>query len=611
MGNRTRVFFFFAAACAVTCFGVFVMPFFFPAAYASVVSVSNDAGFNNKLAAVAAAVCASAVYGLSIFAPRVVGELSGWRDPRDMRGLPRRLWAAAVLVAGLVTGGAGWLIVDSKARYQADFGYFVNQMSSFLFSHRQLYTQIEFPYGPLLFYPPILLHQVFGHMSLRMCFLIVLVLHQLMGLLALGYVINRLPMSRGWKIFALCCFGPITIEPMMSLNYTLLRFTIPLATLAFSIRPKSARATTILFGIGMALNLAVSPEMGFAFGAGAVAYALLKMRFEGKVWLWAMAVIPAAAGLFLLVAGRPYLRMLSLFAGGMYNFIVEPLPHVLLFLLATVWLVPRMLASQSKTNPDEAALLGSIFVLSMALVPVAFGRADPMHVLLDGIGMFLLSFVAMSVRPRWQQLTWGACLATSVLLGYVPVLLLGQSEIREVIRREALQHTAALPTRVLFRFFGVARPETLERYQHAASWNSVDFEEDALDAVVGGEKVATPYMVPLEVEEQMRSRGLYQADFYFYMTAVLDAAGEERKIRAFNQSLWAMLPAGPEYRFEETQAVANSIMGISLPYRAKRLPYIVGARFSENLHENWRPVGTVGQFIVYCNMLRNARCEKR
>ncbi|MGH9596227.1 MAG: hypothetical protein ACRD3K_05465, partial [Edaphobacter sp.] len=110
---------------------------------------------------------------------------------------------------------AGWLIAMSGRHYSADdVGYFVNQLSSYSLSHRQLYTQIEFPYGPLLFYPPILLHALPGHVSLRSSFFTVLALHQVFGLLLFGYVVNLLPMSRRWKIFALCCYAPFTLEPM-------------------------------------------------------------------------------------------------------------------------------------------------------------------------------------------------------------------------------------------------------------------------------------------------------------------------------------------------------------------------------------------------------------
>jgi hypothetical protein len=610
MTQSIRHTLFFATVCLVTCFGVFVVPFFLPAGPISAVSISNDAGFNNKLAAVAAGLCSAAVLGLSFLFPQSIGGLPSWKKSSDVQGLPWRVWIVTALLVGGVVGVAGWLILISGARYDADVGYFLNQMSSYSVSHRQLYTQIEFPYGPLLFYPPILLHRLVGHLSLRACYMITLVMHQVLGLLLLGYLVNLLPMSKRWKIFALCCYAPYTLQPMMSVNYTLFRFTVPLATLMFSMRRRGARLTAVLFALGVIVNLAISPEMGFAFGAGAVAYAVLQLRLEGRQWLLAVMAVPAGAGLFLLAVGRPYLLMLSLFAGGVYNFIVEPVPHILLFLMAAVWLVPRMLAAQIKQNREEAVPLIFLFVLSMTLVPVDFGRADQAHVFFDGIGIFLLSFVAMSERPRWQQFTWGACIALSMLLGHRIVYKFWQFQIQNVIQRAVLLHPTSLPANAFFGVLREVKPGAFKRFQDPAALPPSSFDVDALVALVGGETVATPYVIPFNVEEQLQNRGLYRPDFYDHMIAVLHSSAEDRKIKDFNAASWAVLPMSPEFRESETQTLADQVLGVRLPYKAKRMPYVVGVRFSENLHQNWRVAGTVGEFIVYCNTLHNPRCER-
>ncbi|MGH9595571.1 MAG: hypothetical protein ACRD3K_02120 [Edaphobacter sp.] len=375
-------------------------------------------------------------------------------------------------------------------------------------------------------------------------------------------------------------------------------------------KQKNARRTAILLALGTILNFAVSPEMGFAFGGGAVTYALLQMRLQGRVWLLVAMAVPLGAGLFLIGVGRPYLLMMSLFADGLYNFIVEPVPHILLFLLAAVWLVPRMLATQIRSRWDEAALLGPLFVSSLVLVRVAFGRADPGHVFFDGVGIFLLSFVAISVRPRWQQVAWGACVAMSMLLGYVSVLHIFEFEIRDVVYLDVVKHPSSLPAQILVRVLERVRPATLKTYEKNATQSPVSFHGDVLQAIVGKDTVATPFDVTLEVEEQLRNRAVYRPDFYDHMVAVLDSSAEERKIEEFNQARWAMLPSGAEYRSSETQAKANTVMGIPLPYKAKHPPYVVGVRFSENLHQNWREIGEVDQFAIFCNMLRNPRCAR-
>ena len=72
--------------------------------------------------------------------------------------------------------------------------------------------------------------------------------------------------------------------------------------------------------------------------------------------------------------------MLKLFARGIANFIVEPIPYILVFLFALVWLVPVTLARFFREGRQEAPLLAALYVFSVALLPVAFGRAEPGHV---------------------------------------------------------------------------------------------------------------------------------------------------------------------------------------------------------------------------------------
>jgi hypothetical protein len=318
-----------------------------------------------------------------------------------------------------------------------------------------------------------------------------------------------------------------------------------------------------------------------------------------------------AAGVFLLQTGKPYLRMVGLFAGGLLNLIVEPLPFVLLFLLAVVWLVPRMLVAEFRRDEQQATVLGACFVVSMALAPAALGRADAGHVIWNGIGFFLLSFVAMTTRPRWEQTAWRVCVAGVMILCYQHELSLYKREILDLVHRVALRYPDSLPSRGIFRLRAKADPEKAEQYMDPGTLSPLRFDVDALARMVGGDTVATPYEVPVGVEEQMRERGLYRPDFYFFMVAVLDRRAEDRKIGAFNEARWAMLPAGLEYRVSETQKEADFILEIPLPYKAKRTPYVAGVRFSDNLHANWREVGRVDGYVVYCNPRNNAVCAGR
>jgi hypothetical protein len=610
MTHRGREILFFTTVCLLTCFGVFVLPFLLPPPPLAGVSVANAAGFNNKVAAVATAFCATAVFLFSVWKRSPVPPPE--EPVRPQRTIGWGIWLTAALVVGAIAGFLGWMVKISGLRHGGDAGYFVNQISSYTLDHRQLYTEIEFPYGPLLFYPPALLHSMLAgwHVSVQTCFFVVLVMVQVVGILLLGYVVNFLPMSRGWKILALCCFVPFTLQPVLALNYTVFRFIVPTACLIFCARRNDAWLAAGLCGLGTMLTLGVSPEIGFAFGAGAVAFALLQVRLRGRAWWAVAAMVPVAAAVFLLLVGRSYLRMLGLFAGGVFNFIVEPLPFVLIFLLAAVWLVPRMLAAEFRRDEQQATVLGACFVVSMALLPVAFGRADAGHVIFNGIGIFLLSFVAMTTRRRWK-LVWAVSVVYVGLTFYLMDFRFSRVEVRDLVHRAALAYPDSWPSRGLFRLQARVKPWHAKWYVDPGALPPLRFDVDALAKIVGGDTVATPYVVPAGVEEELRERGLYRPDFYFFMIAVLDEKAEDRKIAAFNEARWAMLPDVPPYRESETQREANFVLQMALPYKAKRAEYVVGGRFSDNLHANWREVGRVDGYVVYCNLRNNARCYGR
>ncbi len=577
------------------CFGVFVLPFFFPPASGTVVSVSNDAGFNNKISAVAAATCAAGVFLLYLWKPQLMPSRA-YVEP-DSRPLTWRAVTAAALFVGVCEICLGTLVASSPRRFPGDVDYFINQMTSHFVYHRQLYSQIEFPYGPLLFYPPILLHALFrGVLSIKQSFFIVMVLHHVIGIFLLGYLVNSFPMSRRWKAFALWCFAIFTLLPMQGPNYTLLRFTLPLAILIFSIRQRRAWRTALLLVSGQILTLTTSPEMGFAFAAAAVFFGLFQAFRVNWRWLGVVLLIPIGAGVFLFIVGTPYLRMLTLFAGGAYNFIVEPLPYMLLFLLGTVWLVPRMLAARLRNGEQDAALLSSCFVLSMALLPVALGRADPVHVFFNGIGIFLLSMTAISLAPSWQQRTWGCLFAGTLVFGQLLIYRVLVPEFHWVVRQDIYTHQSSYPVRTILKVDRIARD--LSKFY---AFQIEPFDIAKLETIVKGETVATPLEISLQTENLLKQHRLYRPDFYYFTVAVLDVKGEQRKVDALNQAHWALLPSRQGLSVSERQDFQNKIIGSMLTYPSKK-PFIMGLLFSANLRERWKPVDEIGQYTLYRNV---------
>jgi hypothetical protein len=596
--------------CIASCFCVFYLPFLLPPAPFPGVSASNAAGFNNRVAAISAASIA-VMTGFAAWRmrwPEARSESRAGTTPGEIESVPldpRLIWITALACAALVAIYA-WLVFLAHMFYPGDAGYFMGQMSAAADYHRTLYTGLEFSYGPLLFYPPIWLRALLSpmHVSLAGAYFAVLVVEQMAGVWMVAYVLDNLPIARKLKTVLFLVYAVQMLQPTLGLNYTFFRFAMPFATLLFIAKRRRPWAVAGLMAAGEVLNLAISPEMGLAFGAGAVAFGLYRLCTSGRSapsrrsWIPALAAPFAGAAVFLCIAGTGYLRMFALFSRGVGNFIVEPQPHILIFLFALVWLVPIMLAGFFRSQRPEAPVLAALFVISLGLLPAAFGRADPTHVVFSGFGIFLLSMVAISSYRHVQQLAWTGVVVAVLLWTQGIDLKISQSEVRLMIHYDVLHYGS--PGMKSFAM-GVTRrisPSAAARYMTATFPDDQPFDLAKLWATVGDAQVATPYEVSLQVEDALKRSGKYRPGFYWYYVAILDATAETREIDDFNQSRWALIPAGAKV-LEETPARLGELTGIALPYRSKRKPYVAGERFYENLQAHWQPVSVVSGYTVY------------
>jgi hypothetical protein len=599
----TKRWFFPLCVLLATCFGVFVLPLLLSPPYLAGISAANVAGFNNKVASVAAAAVGTFV-GFAALT---------WPQPRparrlgDFGRLPKWLILTTVILCGGMIALLSYLIAISGQHY-GDGRYFIRQVSMNVEYGRRLYDQIELPYGPLLFYGPVIVHAMLSpfHASTATAYYATLVLEHVIGLLLVVYVLDHLPILRNYKIvFLLLCL--IHTYPFgFGLNYTFLRFILPVAFLVLAAKQTQPWVLAACLFAGQAASLSLSPELGFAFGASSLAYAAYYFFTVGRAWLVAVAAPPAATVAFLLLAGGGYLRMLKLFARGIANFVVEPLPYVLVFLFALVWLVPLMLARSFREARCEAPLLGALYVFSVALVPVAFGRADPGHVFFSGIGIYLLSLVAISDLRLYQQLAWVTCVVLVLTWTAFVDDHFYWSTLRARIRYDASHWKNDGLLRAAHTFTQDLSPAAEKRVFSADARDFTDFEPfdvETLQAIVGNDRVALPLTVPMPVEDALKRSGQFLPTFYDCEWSVLDASAEDRQIKEMNEARWALLPEGPIAMFTETQNSIAPYLGHRLPYRSpypnKREPYVIGRRFQANLLANWKPYAKVNKYEVY------------
>jgi hypothetical protein len=391
---------------------VFVLPWYVPVPGPPSLSDSYMAGFNNRVAQLAVIAMAG---GLALMA---------WRR-RSRSSTPRQgVWlAGAVADARVDTRAANavyalaaasafvfsWLAIPTY--FYGEKGYFLDRMA-YVAAGYSPYRDFEFPYGPLFLYLASWSRSLFRLLGLSASasYLIVYIPLFLVGFVVLRFVVERVRLPRAWRtLLFVAIAAQAVINETMGLNYTLLRFATPVASVLlvharFSVGigtgrpPRWLRMVTLAFAV-VALNLAISPELGIAVFLALAVYLVVVARDERRESLAALAAYAAAPLALLMLLPRDWLTSLLTFAGGGLDLLVLPGPPMLVYLagvaLVAAW-IPRLLDAP---RPDAAATL-AIATLAIVLVPVALGRADAGHVMWNSVPLVLLAAAATARISR-------------------------------------------------------------------------------------------------------------------------------------------------------------------------------------------------------------------
>lgn len=549
---------------ALAAFGVFLLPFLFPPPRPSL-SAAYTAGFSNKVAALAAAFIGVLSFTLAwkfqLFPRRT--------EDRDRESIPLWLALCCVAASATFTAAFGYLLCRAELA-SVDNRYFLEYMDDVSRYHQRIYIDFSFAYGPLLLYFPLWMHSLLRplHIGIEGSYYIALTIAEVLGLVIAWSTLESLPLSRKVKSATLCMFAIMSICPVMGLSYTLVRFLAPFSMLLFASRIKNPLLLAFAFSLGEALQLGISPELGFAFASGACFYAICMTAKHGRAWISAMIAPLLGAGVFLWAAGPHYLDSIRYYSHGDLNLVVEPLGYIILFLIATVWLVPRMLAGAFRQRWPEAVLLASLFVTCLGLLPPAFGRCDPLHVFFNGAGMFVLASVAIGGYSGDVRKLWFFCFACS---------LMWMQFVNFMLRPD------------------VKRAVGFDPAGHPQNW--IDISQ--LESIVGGAKISVPFWVPLGVENELKRSGHFLPDRESFNLLVTNPDAEKARTARMDRAQWALIPV-KDFLDRETPSNTSRMLGIGYEfYPKRRQPYVYGAILIEELQTHWTPVAAVGDWIVY------------
>jgi hypothetical protein len=543
---------------------VFLLPFAWPLKTPTF-SNSYPYGFNNRIAELSAALTSAAV--LLILWMRRMG-----RTPREMsasEAMPRRWLLFGAVVAVIFTAGLGAGAIHAKV-YYSDASFFMIQIDRVLHDHAVLYRDVEFPYGPILFYWPALTQWAFRLVGISPAasYLFTLALMQVLGLGLLFFILERLPLTRATRklFFAVCIFA--TLTPLLGLNYTLLRFLLPHAMFLAIARRRSLSVEVALFALGQIVAMGFSPEIGVAFLGGTVVYALYRCFKDGPLWLVAAVSPLAASFLFSSLIGNAYFSTMRRFAFGAFNLVVTPDFHILILLTAAVALSPIAVAGFLQTDHPRAAAMLGFYVISLGMMGPALGRCDALHTFFGGLGVYLLSLIAVDGIVSRPARLWVIALAAAIVY----------SQLEDIYIYRVL-------------------------LQRALVWgpphnDGVDLSR--LETLTGGEPIATPFTTSKRVMDELSQRG-QRVPSYFVFMDTWDDADERQKISELRRAPFALIP---NFNYQIThdgvdQGRMLPLLHTHLHYRQRFRPWRQGVLIAKELREHWTPVGSVGLYTVY------------
>ena len=397
--------------------GIFFLPYYVPLHTPSA-SQSWEFGFNNTVAQGLIALMLLSLFGCRYFLGR--GDLAGdpvsvALDPEPEAWSPRPLLGTMVLLQALACIILlVWYNILPTTHY-GEFTYFIQRVEAVLLGHAP-YVDFAFDYGPAMLALPVSIYRLFhGAVSVEAAYAAALVIHFVIGFALLAYVVSQL--NARWRALILALAGIQWVNLTMGLQYTPLRFTIAPASL-FAIRhihrltrdlPSRRMLLLALAGfLFPLLSFSISPEMGLALTVSLCVYFFWFLFGPERALAILILPVLAGVGVAVLLFPRPYFDSMLSFGEGGANFPIFPTIHILAFLAAAIWVLPRLgiIAVRDKlANGPFCA--GLAFLFGLLIVP-ATGRCDPGHIWINSLGLLTVALAAVSwLRPKWRYTLWG------------------------------------------------------------------------------------------------------------------------------------------------------------------------------------------------------------
>jgi hypothetical protein len=384
-------------------------------------SLSYTYGFNNRISQLCVAGALLAVFLWHLWinrSPRSwMGPIASTISLSNPRG-DRRLFVwylgASAFAGAILTA---WYCVIPFSRY-GEMAYFLSRID-LLILHRAAYYQFPFEYGPAMIYPPYFLYRLaHGLLSVEQAYFILFIGHWVAGYYLLYYCV-RLLVSPARQAGVFCVIAVTMLAPSLGMNYTPLRFLLPLASVlwvhSLVTRWRSRMWVGAASFFGPFVSFLFSPEMGLAATLAVAAYFASFVRARDRRFFWLMPVPVVGAVAAVAPWTSHYVGILFTFGSSLP---ILPGPGVLALILTALLIVPLMARlAVEDSGPAGAAALALCVEFGLLIVP-SLTRVDMGHVSSNSAGLFIFALaVASRLGGRWFPLSLWAFLILFAALG--------------------------------------------------------------------------------------------------------------------------------------------------------------------------------------------------
>lgn len=568
-------------------YGIFLLPFRFPPTTPSI-SQSWVAGFNNQVSIATTLVASLVVFLCSWFLFERPAE-SGFLTYPVQTKIPARLVWFAAGIYGVILGTIAVTCLVSYRYLHSDIRYLLDPAVKVSEFGLKPYRDFDFAYGPLILYPPIVLRALLGWtgISLEACYYLTTIGVMIGGLWLTAWVIDELVPDKKIKTILFVGTTLTTINITMGSNGTVLRSLAPFALL-LSLRHLGNRfraENQIVYALCMGVSVClysvfgflISPELGLAFCCSAICWAVVS-GLVGSKWLLIVVAAPIialwSAGF---IYGHNIFATIRMYSGGGMNWVVVPYSLMILYLASLIILIPTGVVSVLKSRTADAPTFASLYCLGLCLLPAALSRCDFGHLLLNGMGVFILATAHLAHYSRRVNYFW--------LVSLVAVLLAFEGMLFFISK-----HSLALELYdALDKSFPGERFRSQEKYP-------VPIRE--LPAELSGDSVLLPWSVDKTTERILLDAHAIVPSYYTDFILVATAADEQRKIDEVARQKWILTPTSPNFDNWDRSFVQKYFL-YPVNYRELHASYKSGRNTFSYILDHFEEVRRIGDYTLY------------